>query len=218
MVGKARIKAYYDRLGSLLDSQVFYEKAALEELAQNCAMEKGQAVFELGCGTGRFARHLLKSGLPSSATYYAVDLSGTMVELARKKLRPWGERATVVQTQGETSYPLPDGSVDRFVSTYVLDLMEEEELQAQLSEAHRLLRSGGLLGLASLTYGDTLVSRLVTRLWAKIHGLNPLLVGGCRPIRLLPRLSPGHWKPVHHRVVRAFGVPSEVVVAERLAH
>jgi cyclopropane fatty-acyl-phospholipid synthase-like methyltransferase len=37
-------------------------------------------------------------------------------------------------------------SFDRFISTYVLDLLSEENIDSLLSEAYRVLRTGGLLG------------------------------------------------------------------------
>ena len=40
---------------------------------------------------------------------------------------------------------LPDRSFDRFISTYVLDLLSEENIDSLLSEAYRILRTGGLL-------------------------------------------------------------------------
>ena len=49
---------------------------------------------------------------------------------------------------------LPDRSFDRFISTYVLDLLSEENIDSLLSEAYRVLRTGGLLGLVSQPKGS----------------------------------------------------------------
>ena len=45
----------YDRIGCAQDTQAFYEDAAVIRLAQLGAFERARSVFELGCGTGRFA-------------------------------------------------------------------------------------------------------------------------------------------------------------------
>jgi cyclopropane fatty-acyl-phospholipid synthase-like methyltransferase len=60
---------FYDRLGSGLDTQGFYESRALRELAAHLNLETAQAVLEFGCGTGRFAAELLQTNLASTATY-----------------------------------------------------------------------------------------------------------------------------------------------------
>jgi hypothetical protein len=52
-------------------------------------------------------------------------------------------------------------------------------------------------------------------LWSRVHALRPALLGGCRPLELLAWMQPAQWRVHHHEKVSAFGVTSEVVVAER---
>ena len=113
--------------------------------------------------------------------------------------------------------PDRDGGWDRLLSTYVLDLLSEEQLTVTLAETHRVLRPGGLLCLAGLTHGTTPGSRLVMGGWDLLHRLTPRLVGGCRPIVLSKSLQPSEWKVRHHQVIVRWGIASEVLVAERLA-
>jgi hypothetical protein len=40
-------------------------------------------------------------------------------------------------------------------------------------------------------------------------------VGGCRPLELRERLPDPYWRVRHHAKLAPFGVPSEVLVAER---
>lgn len=42
---------------------------ATEALIQNCEFDRVRSVFELGCGTGRFAERLLERYLPANARY-----------------------------------------------------------------------------------------------------------------------------------------------------
>ncbi len=106
-----------------------------------------------------------------------------------------------------------DGAFDRFVSTYVLDLLSDEDIDALLREAHRVLAPGGRLCLASLTFGVGPVSRLVTGTWQRLHRWRGSLTGGCRPIRLTDHIDPALWEVRHQNVVVQVGVPSQVVVA-----
>ncbi len=84
-----------------------------------------------------------------------------------------------------------------------------------IREAHRVLRPDGLLCLSGLSTGVGLASRTVARVVGWIQALRPSLVGGCRPVHLLPFLPESHWQVQHQVKVVAFGIPSEVVVAKR---
>jgi SAM-dependent methyltransferase len=53
----------YDRIGSLQDSQAFYEDVATSLLLQHGDFPSARSVFEFGCGTGRFAQRLLEEQL-----------------------------------------------------------------------------------------------------------------------------------------------------------
>ena len=198
-------KAYYDRFGAKQDAQGFYEDAALERLVDAISPTDAAAVFELGCGTGRFAESLLRERLPPTTRYYAADLSSTMVALSRVRLRPFASRALVLQTGATFELPIRHASVDRFVSTYVLDILSPAETRKLLAEARRILRPGGRLGLVSITAGTTVSSTLVMRLWRGVHRLSPRLVGGCRPIELGSALPSSDWRVEHRSVLVRWG-------------
>jgi SAM-dependent methyltransferase len=145
-----------------------------------------------------------------------VDVSPRMATLASERLARWRDRATVTTADGTDRVPVPAGSVDRFVSNYVFDLLSPEAARAALDEAHRVLPPGGLLCAAGLTAAERGVARLVSRAWKGIWMRRPTLVGGCRPIRLADALEPERWDIRHRRVVAAWGIASEAVVARRV--
>lgn len=103
--------------------------------------------------------------------------------------------------------------MDHVISTYVLDLLSESDIRDFFHEAYRVLDVGGRLCLVSLTNGTTPISRMVTKIWKNVFQMNAALVGGCRPIKLEPFIDPGAWEVEYQKVVIAFGVPSEVIVA-----
>jgi ubiquinone/menaquinone biosynthesis C-methylase UbiE len=205
-------KAFYDHFGARQDWQRFYEDPAIDALLAAGAFGHASSVVELGCGTGRLAERLLRRHLPPTATYLGVDVSSTMVELSRTRLRPFRNRARVVETNGGFPLPAADGSCDRFLSTYVFDLLADEDIRAALADARRLLAPDGRICLASLTYGQTHISRFLCRVWMGLHALRPQWVGGCRPLRLEEHLG-NEWRIRDQRFVCALGVCSEVVVA-----
>lgn len=211
----AQAKKFYDRFGSRQDRQDFYEAPAVAALLAHGDFAHAQSVFELGCGTGRLAQGLLRDTLPSTATYHAVDISSTMVALASEKLAAFAPRAAVTLYSGQSALPAPSQSADRFLATYVLDLLPEEEIRRVLAEAHRILGPGGLLCLAGITPGNTLASRIVMGLWSVLFGLAPSAVGGCRPIRATHNFTTAQWRVRHHRVIATLGIASEILVASR---
>jgi len=210
---RTQAKTFYDRFGSKQDSQSFYEDKALDELIAHADFAHAHKLFELGCGTGRFALRLLTSQLPSDATYLGMDLSDTMIALARQRLVPYASRASVVLSNGDMQFPLRDQSVDRVIATYVFDLLSDADMQQAIREVRRVLLPGGKLCLVSLSQGVNFASRLICRLWSGVFRLHAPLVGGCRPIRLLPFLDSMQWSVNYHHVLTQFGVPSEVLIA-----
>jgi ubiquinone/menaquinone biosynthesis C-methylase UbiE len=208
-------KAFYDRFGSKQDSQGFYEDKATARMIAGSSLETAGSVLEFGCGTGRLAEMLLTRHLPATARYIALDISDTMVALARKRLARFGDRVEVRRTGGEVQLAATSGSIDRVLSTYVLDLLSGDDSREFIKEAHRVLSGRGLLVLSSLTHGSGLVPGLIERGWTLLYSICPRWVGGCRPISLLPLLDGPCWRLLHHERMVQWGITSEVVVAER---
>ena len=191
----AQAKRFYDRLGSAQDWQGFYENPAINKLIGHAAFDSAHLVFEFGCGTGELAARLLQQHLPSDAGYVGIDISSTMVSLAQERLNQWSERARVRQSDGSPRIAQPDHSFDRFVSTYVFDLLAPDFIDQLLSEAQRLLVPGGKLCLVSMTFGTSHMSRAVYWGWQRLWRLHPGIVGGCHPIEFSQYLRSEWWKP-----------------------
>lgn len=206
----SQARKFYDSFGHKQDTQAFYEDPALDDLVAHADFEHAKKVFEFGCGTGRFARRLLTEYLPESCSYLGVDLSETMIEIAGDRVSPWSSRAHVTLSDGAIAFPVADQSVDRVVSTYVLDLLSEADIRTFIGEAWRVLTPDGKLCLVSLTHGVTLASRLICAMWSAVYRLRASLTGGCRPIQL-DTFSVGTID--YHHVITRFGVPSEVLIA-----
>lgn len=213
-LSRAEARALYDRVGARQDAQAWYEDAALDRLVLAGGFSESSSTFEIGCGTGRFAERLLRDTSPPESRYCGVDLSATMVRLARGRLAPFGERARVVHTDGGLRFnDVPDASYDRVVATYVLDLLGDDDVRTVLDTAHRILAPGGRLCVAGLTHGVTPIPRVVAWGWGVVHAVRPTWVGGCRPMDVAAHLDRRRWRVDHRSVVVAWGIPSEVLVA-----
>ena len=206
-------KAYYDGFGAKQDSQSFYEGPAVKVMTDNSHFDQAASIFEFGCGTGRFAQELLTEHLSPDAKYRGIDISTTMIQLATERLKSFGSRATVTLTSDEAAISLDDNSIDRFVSTYVFDLLPQASAQKVLAQAHRALQTDGLLCLVSITPGTTPISRFVMGTWQWIFSQKPSIVGGCRPTQLTELLPAAQWQIRFQTVVVAWGIASEVIIA-----
>jgi ubiquinone/menaquinone biosynthesis C-methylase UbiE len=216
MLSRSSVRAIYDRVGEKLDRWQRHSDPAVDALIAAGSFPDARAVFELGCGTGRFAEKLLALHLPTTAAYTAVDLSPTMVRVARQRLDRFGARVAVHLTDGSPRLGAAAGAFDRFVCMYVLDLMPDHEIREVLEEARRVLVPQGLLCLLCLTRGSGRVSRLVSRTWGALSAVRPALTGGCRPIDLLEYVREP-WRIRRAEVISRLGVSSQMLVAERPA-
>ena len=207
-------KTVYDRMGRFLNTQKVFEGPFKEDLIAHADFGAARSVLEYGIGTGTFAERLLAHELPDGARYLGVDQSTTMIGLTRDRIAAWVDRASVLQSDGGPRIDAPDGGFDRFVSTYVFDLLSHDHIRTVLEEAHRLLGDGGRLCLAGLAHGQSGPERLVSNVIDRVWSLNPKLMGGCRPIEIAPFLTPDRWSIVYERTGSAWGVTSEVLVAE----
>lgn len=196
----AQARHVYDRIGRLQDVQAVVERPAIDDLVAHADFEGGRAVFEFGFGTGALARRLFEQ-------------HPHMHELANRRLRAFADRVELRLSDGGVRLPFADGVFDRFLSSYVLDLLAPTEIDLVLAEAGRLLAPGGLLCLTSLTTGTSASTRAVARIWQSLWELRPELVGGCRPIRIADHLDQTAWSIHHHAVVARLGFSFEVVVA-----
>jgi ubiquinone/menaquinone biosynthesis C-methylase UbiE len=212
-LSREQARRVYDRIGRVQDLQAFYERRAIEELLAHADFENAHSVFELGYGTGAFAKRVIDDFLPSTSRYVGIDISPKMQALARRRLGAHHTRTDLRLGDGSLLLPFEGGDFDRFVATYVLDLLSDADIELAFREAERVLTPDGRLCLASLTFGDTPAARLVTRLWLAVWSRRPEIVGGCRPLHLADRLDPGAWTIHHRAVVTTTGISSEVLIA-----
>ena len=101
----------------------------------------GQAVLDVGCGSGRYMLHALRRG---AARVTGVDLSPQMLERASAELGALHADATVALVQGSlAALPVPDARADLTVCGLVVGHLDD--LRQALAELRRVTRPGGTL-------------------------------------------------------------------------
>jgi trans-aconitate 2-methyltransferase len=123
--------ATYDRVAT---PQTRWGTAVLDRLP----LAGDERVLDAGCGSGRVTE-LLAARLPRGGVV-ALDGSPSMIEIARERLAPYGQRIEfVVADLGE---PLPiEGTVDAILSTATFHWVPDHD--ALFANLATVLRSGG---------------------------------------------------------------------------
>lgn len=124
----------------------------------------GRDVLEIGGGSGAMAQELLARHPDIRLTL--ADIDPAMAAAARRRLAPFGDRATVTVGDG-TRLDFPDRSFDSVCSWLMLH--HTIDWEGVLAEVVRVTRPGGMVVGYDLT--DTAVARVVHRLDGSEHRL-----------------------------------------------
>lgn len=103
-------------------------------------VQAGDAVLDVGCGTGVLAREAV-TRVGASGAVTGVDVNEGMLAVARQKAP-----AVTWKTGPAEALPFPAGSFDRVVSQFAL-MFFAEPVRA-LAEMGRVLRPGGVIAVA----------------------------------------------------------------------
>jgi SAM-dependent methyltransferase len=132
-------RAFDSQAPKFEQAPVQIDPAALERLVRQSDLPPGGLVLDAGCGPGLVATALVASGL----RVVGVDLSREMIERARKRCEPFGERATFLQASVFDPSLEPHGPFDGAISRYVVHHVLDPG--AFVARQVELLRPGGVL-------------------------------------------------------------------------
>jgi ubiquinone/menaquinone biosynthesis C-methylase UbiE len=128
------VAGWYDEL--LKEEGIYQKELILPNLLRLMEIKKGEAVLDLACGQGFFAREFLKGG----ARVIGADISRTLIDIARRD-SPGAVRFHVA---GAESLPfLEPASIDKVA--VVLALQNIENTAGVFRECARVLRKNGRL-------------------------------------------------------------------------
>jgi SAM-dependent methyltransferase len=119
------------------------ERAFRDEVARLAALEPGEDVLDVGCGTGTLAL-AAKRRVGSEGSVHGVDPSEEMVERARRKARRSGLDVGFSTGFAQTM-PVPDAAFDVVLASLVLHQLPADSLADAFAEVRRVLRPEGRL-------------------------------------------------------------------------
>lgn len=156
----------------------------LHEMALSRAVQRAlegcpASVLEVGIGPGRGVVQLSGAG----RGVVGVDVSRRMLALAGAHLAAAQARASLARAT-VLNLPFRTGHFDAVVSTWLVDVLRDEELPIAVGELTRVLSPGGRLVLGVME----LPNRIAREAWMVVYRSLPDLLGRCRPIELDPYL------------------------------
>jgi SAM-dependent methyltransferase len=149
--GHADVAAFFDACAPTYADQhgdadrlLRYRLSLLRDAAR---LRPGDAVLEIGCGTGF---HLLALA-EEYGRGLGVDLSAAMIEAARGRLGPRGDKVAFAVDAAERLATVPDRSVDVVLAVGALEHMLDQA--AVCRSAFRVLKPGGRFVCLTLNGG-----------------------------------------------------------------
>lgn len=205
-IRKDQVPGVYGRIAPLYDAWAWLtEREARERCLELAAIRDGEDVLEVAVGTGLAFARILEAN--PSGRNEGIDLTAAMLVHAEKKAARTGHDGYRLQVADAYDLPFPDASFDVLINNYMFDLLPERDFVKVLGEFRRVLRRGGRLALVNMTQG----TRWYNGLWGRLYQLSPALLGGCRPVSLLPAVRQCGFAKTTREYVSQFSFPSEVV-------
>jgi len=209
---KVDARASYDRMSRWYDLLAGrFEKRYREAGLQMLGAQEGEAVLEVGFGTGRCILTLVRS-VGSSGKVHGIDISEGMCSVARSLVEKAGLAGRVELTCGDAAV-LPYGSefFDAVFMSFTLELFDTPEIPTLLRECERVLRDGGRICVVGMS---KVSSTAMTRLYEWSHRRFPTFID-CRPIFIREALAEASFRILHAEKLPMWGLLVEVVVAQK---
>jgi ubiquinone/menaquinone biosynthesis C-methylase UbiE len=134
-MGRAWLLPLYDVFTRLAGVRALHERAV--EIA---GIAPGEAVVDVGCGTGNLSFAVLAAQPDARVT--GLDPDGTALRRATRKARRRGVSLTLVQGYADR-IPAEDASLDHVLSSLALHHLDDDGRVAFARDARRALRPGG---------------------------------------------------------------------------
>lgn len=200
----------YDRLAPGYDRFAAFENPNRRRGVRALALGRGEAVLELGYGTGASLVDMARS-VGSEGCVAGIDISEGMARVARGRLEREGLGSSVDLRVGDAArLPFSDSTFDAVFASFTLELFDTPEIPVVLGECRRVLKPEGRIGLVAM---DAPPRRgLMERLYVWTHRKWPGVVD-CRPIPVEAELIAADFRPERVENRRMFGLAVAIVVA-----
>jgi len=205
-IAKERIPGVYGRIAWIYDLWAsLTETKARDRCLELAAIQDGEDVLEVAVGTGLAFVRILEAN--PTGRNEGVDLTAAMLSRAESRARRSGIGNYRLRVGDAYNLDFADDSFDALINNYMFDLLPESDFRSVLEEFRRVLRPGGRLAIVNMTVGP----RWYNGVWSGLYRISPALLGGCRPVSLLPLMRSCGFRQTSREFISQFTFPSEVV-------
>jgi SAM-dependent methyltransferase len=232
----AMARENYDAMAWYYDLWSAYEAPHIAAGVRALEVKAGEAVVELGCGTGKAAVDLASASQPGGH-YTGLDISDAMLARARRRVDAAGLGECCSFRAADATEPLVPvlcavasseggegggassvgrpGPADALFLSFTLELFDTPVLPAVLRGCYDALRVGGRMVVVCMAKGRGRRG-VGLRMYEWAHEAFPRTVD-CRPIDAAPLLRAAGLTVVRVEGRSVYGLPIDLIVAEKLA-
>jgi ubiquinone/menaquinone biosynthesis C-methylase UbiE len=207
LYSRGRARASYNKMSWFYDALTFFEEGLRAPGLEQLDVRKGDVVLEVGCGTGGSLVKLAKR----AGRAYGIDISDGMCRRAQNKIWSGGVRSNAGVVLGDAAMlPLMGASFDRVFMCFTLELFNDPDMRAVLSECSRVLKPGGRICVVAMANSEK--ENFMSKLYGAAHALYPDYVD-CRPIDAGGALEGAGFEVIDTIKASTFWLPVDVVTA-----
>ncbi len=203
---RAQVRAYYDRISKVYDLLAEHSEGPVRRAGlARLALQPGECMVEIGCGTGHCVVDCAKTG---AGRLFAVDISLGMLQQTHRALAAAEQKVDLVCADA-AALPFPGAFADALFLSFTLELFDTPEIPRVLAECRRVLRPGGRIVVVGMTKDGGRDFLVESYEWAHLHFPNFV---DCRPIHVAQSLEEAGFT-VGSREIEKMWLPVEIVLA-----
>jgi SAM-dependent methyltransferase len=135
-----KVTRFWDFYGAQRQGDFFSERHSKALTAAVLRIRRPRLLVDIGCGTGAFVLELSRRGI------IGIGVDGSPAALREASSRSGGQQPVPDFRLGSVaSLPVGDGEADFVTLIEVIEHLDDDALEASLSESRRILAAGGTL-------------------------------------------------------------------------
>lgn len=210
-------KLYFDLFGPLLFLPNLLDSPVYSRLIRLGGLDHCGSILELGAGVGTLAKKILRRNQQPDLRLVLLEVSTSNLAVLQRRFRDCPRHVALKQVVGDPPYEFAEGTFDRFVSCFVIEVMDEAHRARNIAEAHRLLKPGGLFCCMAVTRGNSWVSRATMFVAEQLSKISRWLVLGAQFCDLADCFAPQDWNILHQETVSSAGFATKILIVEKRA-
>ena len=212
-MSRQEAKSNYDRLSKWYDLFARFERKYREAGLRKLNIGEGEAVLEVGFGTGHCILALAQA-VGDCGRVSGIDISEGMCKVAQARVHKAGLSQRVSMQCGDAAQlPFEANIFDGIFMSFALELFENPEIPTVLGECYRVLRDDGRICVVAMSKMGKDVT--MVRLYEWLHGRLPGLVD-CRPIFIQDALEHAGFNIIDSTEISMWGLPVDIVLARKI--